>query len=119
MFHDFSNYDCHSLFRKLVDKTNDQVKVNFIPKTNEQCVSVTHGCIRFWEVYRIFSKSLDSLVETTVDNNHKTLENLKKETVEYDEMLKFVIEKREEDGNFYYLRNDRPDKNDKLGKCFL
>ena len=40
-------------------------KVNFdiIPKTNEENISVTYGCIRFIDSYRFLSMSLDGLVE--------------------------------------------------------
>ena len=30
--HNFSNYDCHMLFKKLVDKKKDRVKIIIIPK---------------------------------------------------------------------------------------
>ena len=46
-FHNFSNYDCHMFFKRLVDLKNDKVKFDTIPKTNEECISVTYGCIRF------------------------------------------------------------------------
>ena len=34
-FHNFSKYDCHMFFEKLVDKKNYKVKFEIIPKTNE------------------------------------------------------------------------------------
>ena len=49
LFHNFSNYDCHMFFKKLVDKKNDKVKFDIIPKTNEEYTSVTCGCIRFYD----------------------------------------------------------------------
>ena len=52
IFHNFSNYDCHMLFKKLVDKKKDKVKFDIIPETNEEYLSVTHGCIRFIDSYR-------------------------------------------------------------------
>ena len=52
IFHNYSNYDCHMFFKKLVDKKNDKVKFDIIPKTNEEYISVTYGCIRFIESYR-------------------------------------------------------------------
>ena len=73
-FHNFSNYDCHLFFKKLVDKQNDEVKFDFIRKTNEEHISVTYGCERFKDSFRILSSSLDSLVKTFFDNKHKTLE---------------------------------------------
>ena len=71
IFHNFSNYDCHMFFKKLVDKKNDKVKFDIIPKTNEEYISVTYGCIRFIDIYRFLSSGLDSLVETLVDNGQK------------------------------------------------
>ena len=36
LFHNFSNYDCHMFFKKIVDKKKDQVDFENIPKTNEE-----------------------------------------------------------------------------------
>ena len=36
LFHNFSNYDCHMFFKTLVNKRNDKVIVDKIPKTNEE-----------------------------------------------------------------------------------
>ena len=38
VFHNFSNYDCHMFFKKLVNKKNDKVKFDIIPKTNEEYI---------------------------------------------------------------------------------
>ena len=54
IFHNFSNYDCHMFFKKLVDKKNDKVKFDIIPKTNENNISVTYGFIRFIDIYIYF-----------------------------------------------------------------
>ena len=51
VFHNFSNYDSHVFFERLVDKKNDKVKLEFIPKTNKEYISVTYGCIRFVDSY--------------------------------------------------------------------
>ena len=64
-----------------------------IPKINEEYNGVTYGCIRFIDSFRFLSKSLDSLVRTFVDNNHKTLKNLKKEIVDIDKILNIVNER--------------------------
>ena len=69
LFHIFSNYDCHMFFKKLVDKKKDKVNFEIIPKTNEEYISVTYGCIRFIDSYRFLSSGLDSLVKTLVDNS--------------------------------------------------
>ena len=79
-------------FKKLVDKKNDRVKFEIIPKTNEEYISVTYGCIRFIDSYRFLSSGLDSLVKTLVDITNKTLKNLKGETDDNDEILKIIDE---------------------------
>ena len=90
IFHNFSNYDCHMFFKKLVDKKKDKVKFDIIPKTNEEYISVTYGCIRFIDSYRFQSSSLDSLVKTLVDNCNKKLKVLKDEIFDNDEILDIV-----------------------------
>ena len=62
---------CHLFFKKLVEKKHDKIKIDFIPKTNEEYKSVTYGCIRLFDSYRILSSSLYSLVETLFDENIK------------------------------------------------
>ena len=78
IFQSFSNYDCHMFFKKLVDNKNNKVKFDIIPKTNEEYISVTYGCIRFIDSYRFLSSGLDSLIKTLVDNSNETLKSLKK-----------------------------------------
>ena len=82
------NFIC--FFKNLVDKKKDKVDFETIPKTNEEYISVTYGCIRFIDSYRFLSSGLDSLVKTLVDNSHKTLKKLKKEIVDNDEILEIV-----------------------------
>ena len=65
-FHNFSNYDCHMFFTRLVDLKKDKVKYKIIPKTNEEYIAVKYGCIRFIDSYRFFSESLDKLVKNLV-----------------------------------------------------
>ena len=36
VFHNFSIYDCHLLLENLVDKRNEKVEFEVIPKTNEE-----------------------------------------------------------------------------------
>ena len=50
-FHNFSIYDCHMFFRRLVDLKNDKVKFDIITKTNEEYISVTYGFTRFIDGY--------------------------------------------------------------------
>ena len=73
IFHNFSIYDCHMFFKKLVDKKNDKVKFDIIPKTNEEYISVTYGCIRFIDSYRFLSSGLDSLVKNLDEDDFKIL----------------------------------------------
>ena len=51
-FQNFSNYDCHKFFKRLVDLKKDEVKFKIIPKTNEEYILVKNGCIRFIDSYR-------------------------------------------------------------------
>ena len=73
IFHNFSNYDSHMFFKKLVDKKKDKVDFDIIPKTNEEYISVTYGCIRFTDSYRFLSSGLDSLVKNLVEDDFKIL----------------------------------------------
>ena len=72
-FHNFSNYDCHMFFKKLVDLKKDKVKFEIIPKTNEDYISVKYGCIRFIDSYRFLSESLDKLVKNLDEDDFKIL----------------------------------------------
>ena len=110
IFHNFSNYDCHKFFKKLVDKKKDKVDFDIIPKTNEEYISVTYGCIRFIDSCQFLLSCLDSLVKTLVDNSHKTLQNLKKEIVDNDEILNIIDEIIEEDKTIKDLKKDYPEE---------
>ena len=119
IFHNFSIYDCHMFFKKLVDKKKDKIDFEIIPKTNEEYISVTYGCIRFIDSYRFLSSSLDSLVKTIVDNSNETLGNLKKEIVDNDEILYIVDEIVEEGKTFKDLNEDYPDEIKNLEEALL
>ena len=112
IFHNFSNYDCHMFFKKLVDKKKDKVDFDIIPKTNEEYISVTYGCIRFIDSYRFLSSGLDSLVKTLVDNSDKRLKDFKDEIVDNDEILD-IVSKIEENytEEIPNLEDDRTIKN--------
>ena len=117
IFHKFSNYDCHMFFRKLVDKKKDKVKFKFIPKTNEEYISVKYGCIRFIDSSGFFSSSLGSLVKTLVDNSHKTLKDFEEIIVDNDEILNIVneikiliTEDKYKNDSIKGLKKDYPDK---------
>ena len=118
VLHHFTNYDCHMFFKKLVDKKNNKVKFDIIPKTNEEYISVTSGCIRFIDSYRFLSSSLDSVVKTLVGNSNKTLKILKSEIVDYDELLDIVNEIIE-DKTIKDFKKDSPDENENLEEAIL
>ena len=113
IFHNFSNYDCHMFFKKLVDKKKDKVDFDIIPKTNEKYISVTYGCVRFIDSYRFQSSSLDSLVKALVDNSNKRLKDFKDEIFDYDEILDIVskIEKNYTEEILNLEEDDRTIKN--------
>ena len=90
--HNSSNYDCHMFFKTLVDRKKDNVRFEIIPKTDEKYISVIYGCIKFIETCRFLSSSLDKIVQTLVDNSHKTLKKLKKEVIGDDNILNIINE---------------------------
>ena len=97
-------------FQKLVHKEIDKVEFKIIPKTNEVYISVTYGCIRFIDSKRFLSSSLDSLVRTLVDNNHKSPKHLKKGVVDNDGILDIVIKIVEDDRTFKDLKKEYPNE---------
>ena len=72
-FHNFSNYDCHMFFKRLVDLKKDKVKFKIIPKTNEEYIAAKYGCIRFIDSYRFLSESLDKSVKNLDEDDFKIL----------------------------------------------
>ena len=119
IFHNISNYDCRMFFKKLVDKKKDKVDFDVIPKTNEEYISVTYGCIRFIDSYRFLSSGLDSLIKTLVDNSNKTLKNLKEEIVDNDEILNIVNKTVEDDRTINDLKKDYPEEIKTLEEALL
>ena len=73
IFQSFSNYDCHMFFKIIIDKKNDKVKLDIIPKTNDEYILVTIGCIKFIDKYRFLSDSLDKLVKTLDEDDFRFL----------------------------------------------
>ena len=57
------------VFKKLVDKKNDKAKSDIIPKTNEEYISVTYGCIRFIDSYR--KKTNEKLIFSNLQNRRE------------------------------------------------
>ena len=72
-FHNFSNYDCHMFFKRLVDLKKAKVKSKIIPKTNEKYIAVKYGCIRFIDSYRFLLESLDKLARNLDEDDFKIL----------------------------------------------
>ena len=106
-------------FKELVDKKRDKIDFEIIPKTNEEYLSVTYGCIRFIDSYRFQSSSLDSLVKTVVDNSNKTLGDLKKEIVDNDYILNNVTDIRENNRTKKVLKKDYSDKINEIEEALL
>ena len=113
MYHDFM------FFKKLVDKKIDEVEFEIIPKTNEEYISVTYGCVRFFDSYRFLSSVLGSLVKTLVDIGLKKIKNLKKQIVDKDEILDIVNKIVEDDRITKDLKRDYPNEIKNLEEALL
>ena len=87
MFHKYKNYDCRMFLKNLVDMKNDKVKFDNIPKTNEDCISVTYDCIRFIDSYRFLSLSLDASFKYLNEDDFKILKK------EFPEEWQYLIKK--------------------------
>ena len=65
LFLNFSGYDCHLIFEKLVNmatKKNNKINENdIIAKSSEIYISVKIGCLKFLDSYRFLDASLDKL----------------------------------------------------------
>ena len=121
LFHKFSNYDCHLFFKNLIGKKKDKVQLKIIPKTSEENISLTYGCIGFIDRYRFLSSSLGSSVKRFVDNGHKTLKSLGKESIGVEERINYVYEIETltcKDRTIQDLNRDFPRKNRKIRKSF-
>ena len=68
LFHNFSGYDCHLIFEKLVNMaTKKNIKINendIIAKSSENYISVKIGCLKFLDSYRFLDASLYKLSRT-------------------------------------------------------
>ena len=105
--------------RSYIIKRMIKLKFDILPKTNEEYVSETYGCIRFIDSYRFQSSSLDSLVKTLLDNTNKTLKTLGNEIVDNIEILNIVDEIVEDDKTTKNLKKDYPDKIKNLEEALL
>ena len=122
-FLNFSNYDCLMFFKKLVHLKKNKVKLEIIPKTNEEYISVRYGCIRVIDSYRFLSESLDKLVKNLDEDDFKILKKEFPDKWQYlnkklaypyqyfnsiDDYKKPVNDLKKEDF-FSKLKNDYPD----------
>ena len=68
LFHNFSGYDSHLIFEKLVNmatKKNNKINENdIIAKSSENYISVKKECLKFLDSYRFLDASLDKLSTT-------------------------------------------------------
>ena len=68
LFHNFSGYDCHRNFEKLINiATEKNIKINendIIAKSSEKYISVKIGCLKFLDSYRFLDASSDKLSMT-------------------------------------------------------
>ena len=125
-FHNFSNYDCHMFFKRLVDLKKDKVKFKIIPRRNEEYITVKYGCIRFIDSYRFLSASFDKLVKNLYEDDFKILQKEFPDKWQYlnkklaypyehfnniNDYKKPVNDLKKEDF-FSKLKNDYPDDSD-------
>ena len=112
-------------FKRIVDIKTDKVKFKFIPKTNEEYISVTYGCIRFIDGYRFLSEILDKLVKNLDVDDFKILKKEFPDKWQYlnkklaypyqyfnsiDDYKKPVINLKKKDDFFSKLKNKCPDE---------
>ena len=68
LFHNFSGYDCHLIFEKLVNMaTEKNIKINdndIIAKSSENYISVKIGFLKFLDSYRFLDASLGKISTT-------------------------------------------------------
>ena len=82
-FLNFSNYDCHMFFKRLVNIKTDKVKFKIIPKTKEEYILVKYGCIRFIDSYRFLSESLNKIDKNLDEDGFKILKKEFPDTLQY------------------------------------
>ena len=99
--------------KRLNDIKNDEVDFKISPKTNEEYISITYGCIKIMASCRFLSSSLDILINTLVDNCHKTIGNLKKEIVDNDYILNIVTDIGKNNRTIEDIKKDYPDSIEK------
>ena len=67
-FHNFSEYDCHLIFEKLVNmataKSIKSKEEDMIAKSSENYISVKIGCLKIFDSYRFLDASWDKVPTT-------------------------------------------------------
>ena len=48
----------------MYEKREDNIKFDLLPKTDEEYISMSYGCLRFIDSYRFLQTSLDKLAST-------------------------------------------------------
>ena len=135
-FHIFSKKDCRLFFKNLQDMKKDKVNLDIIHKSNEENISATNAFFRFLDSCRYLTSSLDSLVKTLVEGNHKSLTILKKNDGDYfsdgtkpsrtsdilriiDEIEALISRNRYGNDPLEYLKKDSLEEIEKLEKLHL
>ena len=74
VFRNLSSYDCILFSQNLVDKKNEKVKFELIPKTKEGYISAIYGCIWFIDCYRFLYLGIDEIVNNSNNDDLKKTE---------------------------------------------
>jgi len=70
-FHNFSNYDLHLFIKELSKNTHHKLKI--IAKNSEEYITLSYGCLKFVDSYRIVQSSLDGCTKSMVTSDFKIL----------------------------------------------
>ena len=70
LYHNFSKYDCHMFFNKLINSMPDKFNMKVIPKNNEEYMSLTYGSVKFLDSIRFLSASMEKLTESLRDEDY-------------------------------------------------
>ena len=103
LFHNFSGYDCHLIFEKLINMaTEKKIKINendVIAKLSENYISVKKGCLKFLDSYRFLDASLDKLSLTL--SSFPSLDKNGMEDVFFKRKLAYPYEKGKNIESYY------------------
>ena len=59
------------VFKKPIDMEKTEVKIGFVPITNEEYILETSGGIRFFDIHQFLTRGLDGYVETFKNDDLK------------------------------------------------